>query len=55
MAKKDKGAQPVRLKSTESGHFYSIRKNKRKHPDRMEVRKYDPTLMKHVMYKEEKK
>jgi large subunit ribosomal protein L33 len=55
MAKKDKGAMPVRLKSTESGHFYSIKKNKRKHPERMEVRKYDPTLRQHVMYREEKK
>jgi large subunit ribosomal protein L33 len=55
MAKNDKGAQPVRLKSTESGHFYSIRKNKKKNPTRLELRKYDPTIQKHVLYREEKK
>jgi large subunit ribosomal protein L33 len=55
MAKKDKGAQPIRLKSTESGHMYHTRKNKRKHPTRMELKKYDPILRKVVVYREEKK
>lgn len=55
MAKKDKGAQPIRLKSTESGHMYHTRKNKRNHPDRMEMRKYDPIVRRHVLYREEKK
>jgi large subunit ribosomal protein L33 len=55
MAKKDKGQMPVRMKSTESGHMYHTHKNKRKHPGRMELRKYDPILRRHVMYREEKK
>ena len=42
----------VKLKSTESHHHYYTYKNKRTNPDRMELRKYDPSLRKHVMYKE---
>ena len=55
MAKKDKGAQIIRLKSTESGHMYHTRKNKRNTPNRMELTKYDPLVMKSVLYREEKK
>jgi len=45
----------VRLKSTESPYFYTIQKNKRNTPDRLELKKYDPILRKHVKFKEEKK
>lgn len=55
MAKKNKSVQVVHLKSPETGHMYHTIKNKKKHPDRMELRKYDPILRQHVMYKEEKK
>ncbi len=55
MAKKGKGGQHVRLKSTESGYMYHTKKNKQKHPERMELRKYDPMVSKHVIFKEEKK
>jgi len=55
MAKNDKGAQPIALKSTESGHMYHTKKNKRKHPSRMELTKYDPTLRRRVLYREVKK
>ncbi|MDH4379604.1 MAG: 50S ribosomal protein L33 [Vampirovibrionales bacterium] len=55
MAKKGKGAQHIRLKSTESGHEYHTRKNKQKHPQRLEMKKYDPLLQRHVTYREEKK
>lgn len=44
----------VKLKSTESHHQYVTTKNKKTHPDRLELRKYDPVLRKHVMYKESK-
>lgn len=56
MAKKGKnmGCQPIRLKSSESGHMYHTIKNKRKHTERLELRKYDPLVRRHVMYKEEK-
>jgi len=44
----------VQLRSTESEHFYSTQKNKRNTTDRLELKKYDPVLRKHVNYKEEK-
>ncbi|MEX0638999.1 MAG: 50S ribosomal protein L33 [Balneolaceae bacterium] len=31
---------------------YVTTKNRRTHPDRMEVRKYNPVLRKHTMHKE---
>ena len=43
----------VRLRSTESEHFYSTEKNKRNTTDRIELKKYDPVVRKHVKYKEE--
>ncbi|HJO29357.1 MAG TPA: 50S ribosomal protein L33, partial [Acidobacteriota bacterium] len=33
---------------------YYTEKNKRNSPDRLELRKYDPVLRRHVLYKEEK-
>lgn len=44
----------VRLKSTESDHVYYTQKNRRNNPARLELRKYDPILRKHVLYKETK-
>ena len=44
----------VKLKSTASHHHYYTVKNKRNNPERMELRRYDPVLRRHVMYKEEK-
>jgi large subunit ribosomal protein L33 len=44
----------VKLRSTESNHFYSTKKNKRNTTDRLELKKYDPVVRKHVKYKEEK-
>jgi large subunit ribosomal protein L33 len=44
----------VTMKSTESSHFYMTRKNKKKNPERLERKKFDPTLRKHVVYKEKK-
>src|SRR5688500_13465614 len=37
-----------------TGHFYTTTKNKRLHPDKMEVKKFDPKVRKHVAYKEAK-
>lgn len=45
----------ITLQSTESKHRYTTMKNKRNTPDRIEIKKYDPTLDKHVTYKETKK
>ena len=56
MAMAKKGArEKIRLVSSEdTGHFYTTTKNKRLHPDKMEVRKYDPVARKHAVYKEAK-
>jgi len=42
------------LSSAGTGHFYVAMKTKRLHPDKMEVRKFDPVVRKHVAYKETK-
>ena len=47
--------EKVKLLSTAgTGHFYVATKNKRLHPDKMNVKKYDPVMHKHVDYKETK-
>ena len=47
--------EKIKLESTEgTGHFYTTVKNKRNSPDKMQIKKYDPVLRKHVMYKETK-
>ncbi len=42
------------VSSAKTGHYYTTTKNKRNVPDKMEMMKYDPTIRKHVMYKEAK-
>ena len=42
------------VSSAATGHYYTTTKNKRLHPDKIEVKKFDPVVRKHVMYKEEK-
>ena len=45
----------IQLISTEgTGHFYTTTKNKRTMPEKMEIKKFDPVLRKHVIYKEAK-
>ena len=44
----------VKMKSTESGHSYTTMKNRRNDPSRLELRKYDPLLRRHVVYRETK-
>jgi large subunit ribosomal protein L33 len=44
----------IKLKSTESGHFYVTQKNRRNDTGRLELKKYDPFLRRHVMYRETK-
>jgi large subunit ribosomal protein L33 len=47
--------EKVKLLSTAgTGHFYVATKNKRLHPDKMNVKKYDPVVRKHVVFKESK-
>lgn len=53
MAKK--GARVViRMMSTESGHMYVTMKNRRNDPNRLELKKYDPIVRRHVLYREKK-
>jgi len=40
--------------SAGTGYRYTVTKNKRLHPERLEFRKYDPVIRKHVVFKETK-
>lgn len=51
MAKKGARIQ-IKMKSTESAYTYMTTKNKQKHPDRLELKKYDPVVRRHVTFKE---
>ncbi|SFU80466.1 50S ribosomal protein L33 [Xenorhabdus koppenhoeferi] len=42
------------VSSAGTGHFYTTTKNKRTMPEKLELRKYDPVVRQHVMYKEAK-
>ncbi|AHE97027.1 50S ribosomal protein L33 [Thioalkalivibrio paradoxus] len=42
------------ISSAGTGHFYTTTKNKRNMPEKMQIKKFDPVVRKHVMYKEGK-
>ena len=42
------------VSSADTGHYYTTTKNKRLTPDNLELKKYDPVVRKHVVYREEK-
>ena len=42
------------VSSAGTGHFYTTTKNKRTMTEKMEIKKFDPKVRKHVMYKEAK-
>jgi large subunit ribosomal protein L33 len=42
----------IKLKSTESPYIYSVKKNKQNTTDRLVIKKYDPVVRKHVIFKE---
>lgn len=47
--------EKIRLVSSAgTGHFYTTDKNKSSTPDKLEMKKYDPVVRKHVIYKEDK-
>jgi large subunit ribosomal protein L33 len=52
MAKGKEARAIIKLVSSESNHCYFSQKNKNNTKERISLRKYDPTLRKHVMYKE---
>lgn len=47
--------EKIRLNSSAgTGHFYTTTKNKKTMTGKMEIKKYDPVVRKHVAYKEAK-
>ena len=40
--------------SAGTGHFYTTTKNKKTKTEKLELKKYDPVVRKHVVYKETK-
>ena len=42
------------VSSAGTGHYYTTSKNKRTMVDKLEMKKYDPVVRKHVLYKEAK-
>lgn len=54
MAKKKAGREIIKLKSAESTECYWTKKNKRNTTERIELKKYDKSLKKHVVFKEAK-
>ena len=42
------------ISSANTGHCYTTDNNKKNTPNKLEVKKYDPVVRKHVMYKEGK-
>jgi large subunit ribosomal protein L33 len=45
----------IQIESTAgTGYRYTITKNKREHPNRVEYKKFDPVVRKHVLFKETK-
>ncbi len=45
--------EKIKLESSAgTGHFYTTTKNKRTMPGKMEIKKFDPVVRQHVLYKE---
>ena len=45
----------IQLESTAgTGYRYTVSKSKKRHPGRIEFRKFDPIVRKHVIFKETK-
>lgn len=42
------------VSSAGTGHYYTTSKNKRTMPEKMEIKKFDPVVRQHVIYKESK-
>ena len=42
------------VSSAGTGHYYTTDKNKKNMPDKLEIKKFDPVVRKHVIYTEGK-
>ena len=48
-------SEKIKLESTAgTGHYYTPHKNRVNTPNKLELKKYDPVVRKHVVYKETK-
>ncbi|MCA9401415.1 MAG: 50S ribosomal protein L33 [Candidatus Omnitrophica bacterium] len=56
-SKRKKNAREIiHLQCTESGQInYTTKKDKKNHPERLELKKYCPALRKHTLHREVKK
>ncbi len=54
MAKKNAVVSIKLLSSADTGYFYVTSKNPRKKPEKLELKKYDPVVRKHVLFREAK-
>ena len=54
MAKKGVRDKIKLVSTADTGFFYTTMKNKRNTPGKMEIKKFDPVVRKHVIYKEAK-
>jgi large subunit ribosomal protein L33 len=54
MAKKNVAISIKLLSTADTGFFYVAKKNARKKPEKMQLKKYDPVIRKHVLFKEAK-
>jgi len=55
MAKGKEARLIIKMKSEASDHCYFTQKNKNNSKERLQLRKYDPVVRKHVIYKEASK
>ena len=47
--------EKIKLESSAgTGHFYTTTKNKKTKTEKLELKKFDPVVRKHVVYKETK-
>ncbi|HIE40024.1 MAG TPA: 50S ribosomal protein L33 [Thiomicrorhabdus sp.] len=46
--------EKIKLQSTESAYFYTTDKNKKNMAGKFEIKKFDPVVRKHVLFKESK-
>ena len=53
---KEKDIRPIiKMRSTAgTGYTYVTKKNRRNDPDRISLKKYDPVVLKHVEFREER-
>lgn len=55
MSKRSDVRPTIKLRSTEgTGTTYMTTKNRRSTPDRLSLRKYDPVLRRHTLFREER-